>query len=75
MHKEYLVIYGDIDRGVNEEGINYACVTRSVDRQMLPESLIHSLPQQIVDNKSHSATDYVIPELFEGIVTFNNKIT
>jgi hypothetical protein len=73
MHKEYLVIYGDIDRGVDSDGRPYACVTRSVDRQMLPESLLKTLPQQIVDNKSHSATDFIIPELFDGLVSFKNK--
>jgi len=73
MHKEYLVIYGDIDRGVDKDGRPYAYITRSVDRQMLPESLLKTLPQQIVDNKSHSATDFIIPELFDGLVSFKNK--
>lgn len=69
-HKNYLVVFGDISRGVTPSGQEFAHVTRVTDRMMLSYDLIQVIPKQVVESKNNTATDYVVPELFEGLVSF-----
>lgn len=71
--REYLVIFGDIERGNKPNGIEFANVIKTTDRMMLPEALLHIIPKHVMDQKLTTGNDYVIPELFKGDISFKNK--
>jgi hypothetical protein len=70
LNRNYLVIFGDISKGKTPEGKQYAYVERMTDKMMLPACLLDVIPQQVINNVQLTATDYVIPELFDGDVSF-----